>query len=190
MRKSFAWILLEIFVLTACAPMTKFIPTIIPSPTLESISQGWSTFHNENFGFSFQYPAAYDKGFQSFEFTCNFIVQRDKNKLHVVVGDVQIFSEKTNKKLLDYVKYYIDNNRQGWQVKQSEIDLASLIAQRLEYHQEKPPRGGNVTIVVNKDKAIIIQYFDANFMDCGLKDDGYSSYWVYQRILQSLKLRT
>ena len=117
MRKSFAWILLEIFVLTACAPMTKFIPTIIPSPTLESISQGWSTFHNENFGFSFQYPAAYDKGFQSFEFTCNFIVQRDKNKLHVVVGDVQIFSEKTNKKLLDYVKYYIDNNRQGWQVK-------------------------------------------------------------------------
>src|SRR6266487_2203311 len=187
MRKTFAWILLEIFVLTACAPMTKFIPTITPSPTLESLSQGWSTFRNEKFGFSFQYPAVYDKGFQSLEFTCNISVgENDTNNLSVSIGDIRVIAEETSTNLSQYTNYYIKNRLLGWDVKQTEIKIDGSSANRLEYHRESPARSGSATIIVRENKAIIIQYFETNFLYCDLKDDGYSSYWVYQRILQYL----
>jgi len=207
MKKTYLLIWLGILAVTSCtsAPISTPIvanePTLkatlkptktalpIPStitPTLESIHGGWNTLHNPNFMFSFQYPAVYNKGFQSFESTCNLEVQESDNNLHILIGEVQIFGKKTNKNLTEYVNYYIDNNRQGWQVKQNEIEIDGVVARRLGYHQERPPRGGDVTIVVNKDKAIVVQYFDANFINCGLKEDGYSSYWVYEQIVASL----
>ena len=205
MKKLFLLIILGNMFLYACTPATISTPTIevksttaeplptetiVPTPAIEPINGGWSTFSSSEFGFSLQYPTIYDKGFQSFEFTCNISVEEDNsNDLFVVIGDILVNAEKTEKNLAEYTTHFIENNRQGWDVKPTEIEINGLVAKRLEYHRAKPPRGGDVTIVVNKDRAVVVQYFDANFIDCGLKDDGYSSHWVYEQMIASLRFQ-
>lgn len=212
MRKISALISLGVMVLNACLPATIPIPTIatqplnmptliptktitpsptiISTPSLEPISGGWSTFHSPEFGFSLQYPAIYNTGFQSFEFICDISVEENNSdNLLVIIGDIRLIAEKTNNNLAEFTNYYKENNRQGWNVGQTEIDINNLIANRLEYQREKPPRSGIVTILVKEKNAIVIEYFEINFVNCGLKNDGYSSYWVYERVVESLRFQ-
>lgn len=165
-------------------------PTITRTPTLEPISGGWSTFFSPEFGFSLQYPAIFDKGFTSFESVCDIsVIENSIDNLLVIIGDNRVLAEKTNKNLTEYTNYYIENNRSGWDVKQTEIEINGLIANRLEYHLESPPRYGIVTILVKENKAITFEHFEMNFFYCDLKDNGYSSYWIYERTIESLKFR-
>ena len=182
--------------LTMGTPSSTFTPTptvtpspsLTPTPSLEPLIDGWSTFYNSEFGFSFQYPALFDKGFQSFESTCDIsIVENTPNKLFVVIGDILFNVEKTNLNLAEYTNYYIENNRPGWDVKRTPIDVHGLSANKLEYHQTLPPRYGVVTILEKENNALTVTHFENNFFYCDLKDDNHSSSWIYKRILQSLE---
>ncbi len=205
--------LLEIFVLNACATLTTPVltvtnevpsrtPTVMPTktitpspsitltPSLEPLLDGWSTFYSPEFGFSLQYPAIFDKGFQSLEFTCNISVEEnDTNNLLVIIGDNRVIAEKTNKNLIEYTNQYIENKRPGWDVKQTEIEVNGLSANRLEYYLESPPRYGIVTILVKENKAITFEHFEMNFFYCDLKDDDYSSHWIYERTIETLNFQ-
>lgn len=155
MKKLFLLIVLGNIFLYACTPATISTPTIevkatntaeplptetdVPTPTIGPISGGWSTFSSSEFGFSLQYPTIYDKGFKSFEFTCNISVEDDNdNNLFVVIGDILVNAEKTKESLTEYTTHFIENNRQGWDVKPTEIEINGLAAKRLEYHQAPP----------------------------------------------------
>jgi len=167
---------------------TKTVLPIGPPPTLESISEGWSTLYNPRFGFSFQYPAVYNKGFQGFEMDCRLFVQDDESKLHILIGEIQVFGEETEQNLDEFAGEYIENNRQGWQVKQNEINVNGVVAKRLDYLRTSGRGGwGVVTIFVVEHSGVTVQWFETNFTNCGLADDGYSAYWVYKRIIDSWK---
>lgn len=204
-------ILLEFFILTACATSTiqtttftvappSKTPTLIstqtatPSssitltPSLKPITGGWSTFYSYELGLSFQYPAVFDMGFQSLEFTCDISVEENStNNLLVIIGDNRVTAEKTNKNLTDYTNQYIENKIPDWDVKKTEIEINGLDANRLEYYSQSSSRSGEVTILAAENKAITIEHVEMNFFYCDLQDDSYSSYWIYERIIETLK---
>lgn len=173
---------LQIFVivgicLVSCSPIL---------PTLEPLKDGWSTFDSPEFGFSFQYPSIYDKGFQSLEFTCDISVEKSNNQLYVTIGNIRINAEISNKNLEEYISYYVDNRLQKGETEQNEIEISGLSANRLQYFGRSQTI--DTTILSKENKIIIIEHVEMNFFFCDLEDDGYGSYWVYEKILQSLRL--
>jgi hypothetical protein len=165
-------------------------PTNEPTPTLEAINGGWSTFHTQEYGLSFLYPALYDQGFYdpadplSF---CNIQEKKEDGKFNVWVGHIWLVVAATNQSLEDIVDDYVRAKSMKWNIRaQAEVEIDGLPAVKVEYDRATPPRQGFKTLLVYNNNLLTIDFYEANFGDCSSSDIGYSSYWIYEQIISTL----
>jgi hypothetical protein len=211
MKKLATFVLIGISLVSACQPATSkttaaltFTPTntVIPTETItpiltgESISTpvtihgGWSSFYAEEYGFRFLYPAVYDKGFydRSDPIFCNIQSRKEDGKFNVSVGTVRIIAEKTGQSLEDISDAYMKDKSTDWDIRsQIRTEIDGLPAVKIEYGRKRPPRQGFVTFLLHDDDLLTIDYYEGNFLDCAPIDTGYSSYWVYEQVINTLK---
>lgn len=166
-------------------------PVNEPTPTLEAISGGWSTFHSQEYGFQFLYPAVYDKGFYdpvdplSF---CNIQEKKEDSKFNIWVGYVWLVVDKTNQSLESIADDYVREKSIDWDIRsqiQGKIDGLPSIT--VEYDSKRPSRWGSRTLLVHNNYLFTIDYYETNFAGCGPLNTGYSSYWVYEQMIKTLK---
>ena len=165
--------------------------TLIPTATLEMIDGGWSTFYTSEYGFSFQYPAVYDEGFDDLTIPprfCNIRTEQKDGELHIKVGFIQITIEETSQSLREYVneqiaKYWPD----GWQVSSKQITAGKTLGIRLDSIDYNMTRWVATSYFKNSNYVIAIQHHENSFMGCDPKGINYSLYWVYEQIVNTLK---
>jgi len=165
-------------------------PTNEPTPTLEAINGGWSTFYAEEYGFSFLYPAVYDEGFYdtSDPFFCNIQARKEEGKFKIWVGIVRIVVDKTEQSLENIADAYVREKSTAWTIRsQTRIEIDGIAGVTIEYGRVRPPRWGSQTFVVHDNDLLAIDFYEGNFIDCGPTDIGYSSYWVYEQVINTLK---
>lgn len=211
MKKLAVFVLIGISILSACQSATPVatatltfvptdtaipteiitpVPTNEPTPTLETIHGGWSTFYAEEYGFRFLYPAVYDEGFydRSDPFFCNIQSKKEDGKFNIWVGIVRIVVDETDQSLEDISDAYVKDKSANWDIRsQIRMEIDSLPSVTIEYGRRRPPRQGFVTFLLHDNDLLTIDYYEGNFLDCGPINTGYSSYWVYKQVLNTLK---
>jgi hypothetical protein len=206
------FILTGVLILSACQPATSIatatltltptetaaptqtsapIPTIEPTPTLEAIEGGWSTFHTQEYGFRFLYPAVYDKGFYDpadpLTF-CKIQTKKEDGNFNIWVGFVAVAVSEISQSLEEVSSDYVKDKSVDWDIlsrTQSRID--SVPAVTVEYGHQNPDRWGFKTFLIYGNDLITIDYYEAPFASCSPLGTQYSSYWVYQQILNTLR---
>jgi hypothetical protein len=207
--------LLGVLLLSACAPIATTSPTMIltksptltptitetstpiptitltPVPTLESITGGWSTFHTPEYGFSFQYPAVYDKGFYDpidpLAF-CNVQTSLKNSEFNIWIGHDRITVEETSKNLQEYVNDQIKMRfDDSWQITLEQTIADNLPGIKLGYAATNGSRWGITSFFIHNSHALAIDYYERSFLGCDPIEGNHSAYWVYEQIINTLK---
>jgi hypothetical protein len=211
MWKLATFVLIGISLVSACQPATstvvrtltpvptnRLVPTETttpvstndPIPTPAAIHGGWSTFYAEEYGFGFLYPAVYDQGFydRSDPVFCNIQSGKEDGKFNIWVGIVRLVVEKTDQSLNDISAAYVRDKSVNWEIRsQIQIEIDGLSAVKIEYGRRRPPRQGFITFLVHDNDLLTIEYYEGNFLGCDPIDTGYSSYWVYEQVINTLQ---
>jgi hypothetical protein len=161
-------------------------------PTLEPISGGWSTFRSSEYGFSFQYPSVYDKGFYNpldKLSMCGFQSGKDDNGgFNVWIGLIHIIVNKESRDLDAFSDSYFTEKKMKWDI--TNIDEASLdeiSAISFDYGHGSQSTFGYETIAVHNQNSFIIDYYQPDFIICDPLDSDYSSGWVQDQIVNTWK---
>jgi len=205
-----ALVLISISMLYACQSSIRVAPTLMPTstsitiftstltplPTTQPISGGWSTFHTSDYGFSFQYPAVYDRGFydpaEPLRF-CNVQTELKDSEFNVRIGSfIQMTIQETNRNLQEYVNKEIAIfSHDGWQVSSEQITADNMAGVRLSSVISSIDNTMSSWTVrsyfIHNHYAIAIQYYEGSFIGCSPKGINYSLYWVYEQIINTIK---
>lgn len=181
------------------SPTTASVPTETPvsiplstsTPTLEAIEGGWSTFHTQEYGFRFLYPTVYDKGFYDpadpLTF-CKIQSRKEEDLFNVWVGFVAVAVGKAAQSLEEVSSDYVRDKSVDWNIlSQTQLKIDSLPAITIEYGHQNPDRWGFKTFLIHSNDLITIDYYEAPFASCSPLGTQYSSYWVYQQIINTLR---
>jgi hypothetical protein len=160
---------------------------LMPAPGPES-APVWKVYHNRRYGFSFEYPAAWDRN--AYKAFCGLRARRREIRLGARTFLFIKDSQGTN--LTVQTERFIRQKAEyGFKLEsRKETLVAGIKAVSLEFSVEDVPRFGAATLF-EQDQLIFILDWSGGSASCDLEDQGVQEFCgddsVYEHILKTFK---
>ncbi len=190
-------IFLIVFFITACettfpptltTPSTAQViastePTLVPAIPTVSTPIVWSTYRNDTYGFTFEYPAAYDNA--SYKDSCG--IKESNDGIHLGHQIDLLFLESNGLDLTEYANTLLQSK--GW-TSTSLINATTDGLERVtvEYRFGGLNRFGKFTLIKSGAHIFALNFTAGSF--CDIPEASLSEPEVYSHVLETFRLTT